>query len=156
MDIIGPLGPTSKNRNRFILVIEDYFTKWPEAYAIPTQEARVVAQKLVDEWVSRFGVMQRLHSHQGRNFESNIEIVGILGIKKARTTSYHPQSDGMVVRFNRTLLDMLAKVGNDHQDDWDRWIPQVMLAYRSTTHMSTGISPHYMNHDVRPGSQNAC
>ena len=145
IDIIGPL-PKTNNGNRYILVAVDYFTRWPEAYAIPNQEARTIAQKLVDEWVCRYGVMQRLHTDQGRNFESDVfkEITDILGIKKTRTTPYHPQSDGMVERMNRTLKSILSKLVNERQDDWDMWLPQALLSYRSTVHSSTGFSPHLL------------
>ena len=101
MDVVGPL-PKSRQGNRFILVVNDYFTKWPEAYAIPNHEAVTVARKLVDEWVSRFGVMQDLHTDQGREFESKVFQImcNILGVNKTRTTPYHPQSDGLVERCN--------------------------------------------------------
>ena len=145
MDIIRPL-PTTRNINRFILVVIDYFTRWPEAYAMPNQEAHTIAEKLIREWISRYGVMKQLHTDQGRSFENEVmrELTDMLRIKKTRTTPYHPQSDGMVERLNRTLKDMLAKTVNDRHDDWDVWIPQVLLAYRTTTHMSTGFTPHYM------------
>ena len=145
MDISGPL-PKTPDGNRYILVVVDYFTKWPEAYAIPNQEARIIAQQLVDEWICRYGVMQRLHTDQGRNFESAVfkEIIDILGIKKTRTTPYHPQSDGLVERMNRTLKDILSKLVNERQDDWDRCLPQALLAYRSTVQTSTRFSPHFL------------
>jgi transposase InsO family protein len=94
-----------------------YFTRWPEAYAIPNQEASTVAQKLVDKWVCRF--MQRLHTDQDRNFENQIfeEMTSILCIKKTRTTPYQPQSDGMVERMNRTFKDILSKLFNEKQND---------------------------------------
>lgn len=103
IDVVGPL-PSTTSGNRFILVVVDYFTRWPEAYAIPNQKARTIAQKLVDEWVCRYGVMQMLHTDKGKNFESRIfkEMTDILGIKKTRTTPYHPQSDGLVEIMNRT------------------------------------------------------
>lgn len=103
IDVVGPL-PSTTSGNRFILVVVDYFTRWPEAYAIPNQEARTIAQKLVDEWVCRYGVMQMLHTDKGKNFESRIfkEMTDILGIKKTRTTPYHPQSNGLVEIMNRT------------------------------------------------------
>ncbi|CAB4039849.1 Retrovirus-related Pol poly from transposon 412 [Paramuricea clavata] len=90
--------------------------------------------------------MQRLHTDQGRNFESAVfkEIIDILGIKKTRTTPYHPQSDGLVERMNRTLKDILSKLVNERQDDWDRCLPQALLAYRSTVQTSTGFSPHFL------------
>ncbi|KAI5753631.1 hypothetical protein M8J77_001985 [Diaphorina citri] len=142
MDVAGPF-PETNNGNRYILVIMDYFSKWPEAFAIPNQEATTVADCLINHWVSRFGVPLELHSDQGRNFESQVfqEICSVLGIKKTRTTPLHPQSDGMVERFNRTLLEHLRKVVDDHQREWDKHIPLFLLAYRSATHNSTGQSP---------------
>ena len=79
----------------------DYFTRWVEAYLIPNQEATTVARKMVDEFFLRFSL---LHSDQGKNFESAVisEVCKLLGIAKSRTTPYHPQSDGLVERFNQT------------------------------------------------------
>ena len=108
-DILGPL-PESQSGNSYIIVVADYFTRYTEAYPIPNQEATTVARKLVDEFFLRFSLPDQLHSDQGRNFESAVisEVCKLLGIQKSRTTPYHPQSDGLVERFNRTLLDMLA------------------------------------------------
>ena len=74
-----------------------------------------VADVIVKEWVSRFGVPIEMHSDQGRNFESAVfrEMCSILNIKKTRTTPLHPQSDGMVERFNRTLEEFLRKSVSD-------------------------------------------
>ena len=86
---------------------------------IPDQEASTVAELLVKEGTCRFGVSQLIHSDQGRNFESALfaEICKLLGIKKTRTTPYHPASDGMVKRFNRTLemqISKFARLGSAH------------------------------------------
>ena len=66
MDILGPL-PLTPRGNKFVLVVTDYFTKWTESYAIPNQEATTVAEKLVSEFVCRFGVPREIHSDQGTN-----------------------------------------------------------------------------------------
>ena len=145
MDVVGQLPKTRKG-NRFILVVNYYFTRWPEAYAIADHETTTVAQKLVDEWVSRYGVMHYLHTDQGREFESKVfqAMCSMLGVNKTWTTPYHPQSDGMVERCNRTLKDVLSKVITSNQDDWDKWLPHVLLAYRTAVHSATGITPHGM------------
>ena len=129
MDILGPL-PKSKSGNKYILVISDYFSKWTEAYPLPNQEALTVAQKLVDQWICRFSVPEQLHSDQGRQFESELiaEVCRLLKINKSRTTAYHPQSDGQVERFNRTLLNMLATVVKDHPHRWEESLCKVCLA----------------------------
>ncbi|XP_050710863.1 protein NYNRIN-like isoform X1 [Eriocheir sinensis] len=141
VDIAGPL-PLTTNGNRYICVTMDYFTKWPEAYAIPDQEATTIAKVLVVEFC-RFGVPNELHSDQGRNFESTVlaECCKLLGIKKTRTTPLHPQSDGMVERFNWTLGQELAKQCNNDQSSWDQKLPALLMAYRSAAHETTGYSP---------------
>ena len=145
VDIAGPL-PVTTAGNRYICVAMDYFTKWPEAYAIPNQEATTVARVLVDQFFSRFGVPFELHSDQGRNFEANVfrECCDLLGIRKTRTTPLRPQSDGMVEKFNWTLGQELAKFCNKKQDDWDEKLPLLLMAYRSAEHEVTDYSPAQM------------
>lgn len=142
MDILGPL-PTSALGNKYILVISDYFSKWTEAYALADHKAVTIAGVLVNEFITRFGVPLSIHTDQGRDFESKLikEICQLLGIEKIRTSPYHPQSDGQVERFNRTLLEMLSKVVNAEQRDWDRQSPNVMIAYRTSVNSSTGYTP---------------
>ncbi|ROT79030.1 hypothetical protein C7M84_002246 [Penaeus vannamei] len=97
VDIVGPF-PVTTQGNRFICVVMDYFTKWPEAYVLPDHEAETVAEALVSNFITRFGVPCELHSDQGREFESVVfqECCRLLGIKKTRTTALRPQSDGLV------------------------------------------------------------
>jgi len=143
VDVSGPF-PVTLSGNRFILVVGDYFSKWTEAFAIPNQESVTIADTLVREWISRYGVPGELHSDQGRNFESSIfqGVCKALGILKTRTTALHPQSDGMVERMNRTINNYLAKVVADHQRDWDQYLSLFLLAYRSSVHESTGETPN--------------
>jgi hypothetical protein len=109
IDILGPL-PRTDSGNRYLLVALDYFTNWPEAFAIPDQEATTVAPVLTEGIFCRFGVPLELHSDQGKNFESTVfqEICRILDITKTRIMPGYPQSDGMVERMNRTLLNGLS------------------------------------------------
>ncbi|GFT72384.1 hypothetical protein TNCV_3609281 [Trichonephila clavipes] len=120
----------------------DYFTKWPEAYPIPDQEAEV----LVQHWISRFRVPLQLNSDQGRNFDSAVckRLCEILAIGKTRTTALHPQSDGMVERFNRTILNSFSLLVSSKQQDWHKKLPFFLLAYRSAVHETTGYSPSQM------------
>ena len=145
VDILGPL-PETEQGNRYVLVAGDYFTKWVESYAIPDQEATTVAQKLTDEMFCRFSPPEQLHSDQGKQFESKLveEICKLLQVKKTRTTPYHPQCDGMVERFNRTLLDMLATTLKDHPFDWEYHLSKVCFAYNTSVHSSNGFSPFFL------------
>ena len=120
VDIMGPL-PETEEGSKYVLVAVDYFTRWVEAYGIPNQEATTVGRKLVDEMFCRFSPPEQLHSDQGRQFESELvkEICKLLGVRKTHTTPYHPQGNGMVERFNRTLLDMLSTTVGDHPSNWE-------------------------------------
>ncbi|UYV70389.1 K02A2.6-like [Cordylochernes scorpioides] len=142
IDVAGPF-PVTEDGNKYLLVAMDYFTKWPEVYAIPNQEAATVARVLVDNLICRFGVPLELHSDQGRNFESEIfrELCQVLGIWKTRTTPLHPQSDGMVERFNKNMVEHLSKVVEQNQRDWDRRLPLFLMAYRAAIHETTGQTP---------------
>ena len=108
VDILGPL-PATDRANEYIMVISDYYSKYSEAYAIPNHRAQTVADVIVTGFIARFGVMQQLHSDQGREFESDLfqKICRLLDIDKTRTVPYNPKSDGLVERFNRTLTDAI-------------------------------------------------
>ena len=142
VDVVGPLPRTDKG-NRYILTAVDYFTKWPEAYAIADQEAETVCDALLGGMLCRFGVPEELHSDQGRNFESRVfaSLCDKLGIHKTRTTTLHPQSDGLVERFHRTMKTQLAIMVSENQKDWDEKLPLVVMSYRSAVQTSTGCTP---------------
>lgn len=144
-DILGEL-PRTNAGNRYILVVSDYFTKWTESFAMPNMEAQTVAKILVEEVIARFGVPNQIHSDQGRQYESQLfqELCQLLRIQKTRTTPYHPQSDGMVERFNKTLATMLSTYVNEFHSDWDEYLPYVMQAYRSAVHETTGYTPNFL------------
>ena len=142
VDIAGPF-PRTRRGNRFICVAMDYFTKWPEACALPNHEAETVAEFLVTQVFTRFGVPGELHSDQGREFESRVfkECCSLLGVDKTRTTPLHPQSDGMVERYNATLVGQLARYCEEGQQDWDEWLPYMLMAYRAAEHEATQHTP---------------
>lgn len=144
MDILGPLPPTPRG-NKYLLVVVDYFTKWPEAYPIPNQEAETIADVLVEHFFCRFGIPLELHTDQGKNFDSNLlkSVCSRLSIYKTRTTAYHPESDGITERANRTILSGLIKLC-EAQTDWDKVAPLVLMHYRASIHAATGFSPAQM------------
>ena len=91
---------------------------------------------------SRYGIPDILHSDQGRNFESTIlcQTLEAFGVTKSHTTAYHPAGDGLLERFNRSLLRMLQAYTQQHSD-WEKYLHFVLYAYRTATHSSTGVSP---------------
>ncbi len=72
------------------------------------------------------------------------EVYNIMGIKKTRTTAYHPQCDGLVERQNRTLQGIISSFVSEHRLDWDDLLDQAVFAYNTNVHESSGISPYEM------------
>jgi len=145
MDLVGPLPKTAKG-NKYLLVMVDYLSKWAEAFPLPKDNAEAVAEKFVEEVICRFGAPKILLTDRGKQFTGKLmtEVNRLLGIRKDTTTAYHPQTDGLVERFNHTLIDMIAKFVAGHQKDWDIYIPYVLFAYRTSPQGSTGDSPFYL------------
>ncbi len=94
----------------------------------------------------RFGIPEQLHSDQGRQFESNLvrEVSSILHIHKSRTTPYHPQSDGLVERVNRTLLSMMATTVRDYPFCWENHLRKLCMAYNTSLHPTPGHPPFFL------------
>ena len=129
---------------KYILVVCDYFTKYTEAYPLKDKTAHSVADALMDIWLPRYGFPLFLHSDQGKEFDNVMihKLSELLGTVKTKTTPYHPRSDGLVERFNRTLLAMLAMFVSQEHDNWDDLLPFMMLAYNTTVHTTTGFTPY--------------
>ena len=117
-----------------------------EAYPLKKIDAITIATVFVNEFVARFGAPDRLHTDQGKNFDSALfrSVCTLLGIDKTRTTAYHPASDGLVERFNQTLERGLAHYVSLHHRDWDTKLPAFLLGYRTIPQSSTGYTPSYL------------
>lgn len=140
MDIIGPL-PKSRSGKKYVLVVCDYATRYPEAIPMKAIDAEHVAEELVILF-SRVGVPEEILTDQGANFTSKLltELYRMLHVHPIRTTPYHPQTDGLVERFNKTLKSMLRKAATTEGKDWDKLIPYLLFAYREVPQASTGFS----------------
>ncbi|CAG2188088.1 unnamed protein product [Mytilus edulis] len=143
MDITGPF-PITKFKNRYVLVLMDYFTKWVEAYPIPDMGSCTVARYFCKEFISRFGVPRIFLSDQGPCFEARLfqQLCDLFGIHKTRTSSYHPMTDGLVEKMNHTLKNVIASYIDEGQTDWDEWLPFALMAIRSSVQETTGMTPN--------------
>ena len=138
--------PVTTRGNKYVVVFQDLFTKWPMVYPTSNQKAETIARLIVEEIVPFFGVPEALLSDRGTNLLSHLmkDICKLLGIKKLNTTAHHPECDGAVERFNRTLKTMLRKQAARHGAQWDQYIHGVVWAYRNTPHSSTKEKPSYL------------
>ena len=108
--------------------------------------AKTTAKVLFENFIVHYGFPARLHSDQGRNFESSViqELCSLAGVEKSRTTPYHPMGNGMVERFNQTLLNMLGTLENHKKEDWKSYVAPLVHSCNATKHPSTGFSPYFL------------
>ena len=142
----------SRNGLENVLVMTDVFSKFTVAIPTRDQRASTVAQVLVQEWFYKFGVPGRLHSDQGRNFESSLihQLCSLYGVTKSRTTPYHPAGNGQCERFNRTLHNLLRTLPVSRKRDWASCLSQVLFCYNTTPHQGTGESPFLLMFGQEP------
>lgn len=141
IDILGPL-PTTDNGNKYILVLQDYFTKWMDAKAVKSIESSVIIDWLV-KFISTHGVPKSIVCDNGTQLDCKEfkDFCANDGIEIFYTTPFHHQSNGMVERLNRSLLNMLRVYVDENQKKWDLYIYPSLLAYRTAVHEVTKKSP---------------
>ena len=144
--------PTSARGNKYTIVFMDYLTKWPEVFPAKDQSAYAIAKTLVEKVIPRHVVPAQLLSDRRAAFLSKLlaEVYHLMRMKKVNTTAYHPQTNGLVERFNRTLLGMLSKTAKQNGNDWDNCLPFILFGYRSSPQTSTGESPSYLLYGKDP------
>jgi transposase InsO family protein len=145
MDVVGSIKESNKGY-RYILVISDYASRFVFTIPIKNQIASTIARCLVDKLITKYGAPQAVLTDRGTNFLSVLvnEICVLFKIKQMRTTSYHPQTDGLVERFNRTLCDMLACYLNKEPKEWDKYLPFVTFAYNTAIQSILKEGPFYL------------
>ena len=140
IDLFGPL-PQTQSGNNVVLVMTDHFTRWCDAIPLPDGKAATVARALDERVFAYFGVPERIHSDQGRQFQSELfqACCELWGCEKTETTPYRPQGNSVVERLNRTLGNSLRALLIDHEgEEWDRLLPQIVRTLRATPHRVTG------------------
>lgn len=147
IDVIGPLNETKKG-NRYIITATDYLTKWPEARAVQHAKKEDIAQFLWEDIICRHGCPRELLSDRGAAFLSEMveKLLLISGIRHALSSAYHPQTNGLTERFNRTLCESLAKTAAEHDKQWDIFLPATLFAYRTLQHSTTKQTPFFLTY----------
>jgi transposase InsO family protein len=142
MDVPGPL-PRTKHGNRFLLVISDRYSKVTKTVPLRTNTALSVARAFCDHRAYVYGPPISLLTDNGPQFTAKFfqAVCSELGIQKIFTTSYHPQTNGQVERYNRTILASLMGYISKRQDDWDDFTSAVTFAYNCREHSSLGMPP---------------
>lgn len=154
IDLLGPFRRSTDGKT-MIIVCTDYATRYVETGALVNGKATHVARFILDNIISRHGAPQTIVSDQGRTFQSELvqELLRMMGSRSRFTSAYHPATNGLCERFNKTLADMLAMYTNTAQTDWTAYLAQVTFAYNTSLQSTTKFTPFelvYGRHPVLP------
>ena len=143
IDFCGPLTITPRE-NQHVLVITDYFTRHITAVALPNSTAETTARALFDEFFCKFGIPLVILSDRGTHFQNRLmkNLQYLIGYNHIYNTSYHPQTNGVVERFNATFVIQISKLQNTQHYNWDKFLQAVVFAYNTGLHKSTKFSPY--------------
>ncbi|UYV74443.1 hypothetical protein LAZ67_11003580 [Cordylochernes scorpioides] len=131
-----------------LFVCTDYLTKYAITKALPTSESMEVAKFFIEDVILKHGAPRELITDRGRNFTSSMisDLNNQCRITHRKTTAYHPQTNGLTERLNKTIADMLSMYVDVNQKDWDRILPFVTFAYNTAKQESTGFTPFFLVH----------
>ena len=142
VDLVFGLPETAEGF-KGLLVITEYLTKYPYVVPIKSKTAIEIATHLLN-FISLFGPPKEIFSDHGREFLNSVvdQFLHQIGVEHTVTSSYHPRTNGLTERFNQTIIRSLKKHTEDDPMNWDKWIPFVLLAYRSRVHSSNNFTPY--------------
>nr|GEY25371.1 reverse transcriptase domain-containing protein [Tanacetum cinerariifolium] len=141
IDFMGPF-PSSK-RKKYILVAVDYLSKWVEAKALPTNDARVVV-KFLKSLFSWFGTPKAIISDRGTHFcnDQFARIMSKYEVTHLLSTAYHPQTSGQVEVTNRRLKQILERTVGENRALWSDKLEDALWAFQTAFKTSVGCTPY--------------
>ena len=130
----------NKDRKENVLVMTDAFSKFSVAVVMPNQQAKTVAKALVDKWFYTYGIPSRIHSDQGKSFDSKLieQLCKIYGVKQSTITPYNPHRNSPCKRLNHTLQNLLKTLLKDQKPNWPAHLGALVFAYNAMPHSTSG------------------
>ena len=151
MDFHGPITPTSRRGNKYIISLTDILSKFVITKAVRDCTTDTAAQFL-QAVICQYGTPKSLLTDNGTHFTSTMmnQLLQRLGITHLFSTPYHPQTNGQIERFNSTLDAKIAALSNQSRSDWDDQLPFVTFNYNSTLHSTTKTIPFELMYGRSP------
>ena len=146
------VGTKEKPVVKNVLVVEDHFTHYTQAYVTNNHIVCMTARILYNEFFSVFGFPKQLMSEQASEFTGQVisELCDLLGITKIRTLPYHLQTNGAMESIHQTLRRMIAKMDPEKRATWPSHLGPILIAYNVTRSLITGHSPYFLMFGCRP------
>ena len=142
-DLAGPFLPKTARGHIYALIIVDHFTKWPEIVPLPDCNASTIAQAIFDNWVCRYGVMNRLHSDGAHNVDGEVmrQVSQLMGIRKSHSSRLHLQGDGLAEAIVKLLKSTIQEQVDQFGSNWDLYLQSAAFTICSSVNRSTGVTP---------------
>ncbi|CAF1282589.1 unnamed protein product [Didymodactylos carnosus] len=130
----------------------DYFTRHITALALPDCTAQTTAQSLFNDYFCKFGIPSVILSDQGPHFQNILfeNIQKLIGYNHIFSAPYHPQTNGIVERFNSTFVPQISKLQDAEDNNWGEYLQAVVFAYNSGIHKTTKYSPYELLYGRQP------
>ena len=151
IDTLGPF-PESKQGNTYIVHISDLFSGYPEAYPAPNKKAETINRLILERYIPTHTCMSFLLSDQGGEYcNAGLDLLSAsLNVRRVKTSPYHPMTNGLTERFHDFLNKQLSKVVSTDQQDWEDFLPGILLAYRVSVQEGTKYSPFFLHNGRDP------
>ena len=143
----------NSNRYHAILVMIDRFTMWVEAVPLRSTKVEYIAKAILNNYIARHGCPSRIHSDRGANLSTAhimIELYKLMGITSTTTTAFAPSQNGGCERVNGTIKNLLWNYCQNDPKNWTNCLSQVVFAYNTSIHNTTGYSPFFLKHGSHP------
>ena len=142
-DLAGPFDPVTVRGNRYVLIIVDHFSHWPEFVALRDTTATTIATALFEHWCCRYGPPERFPSDGASNVHGQVmkELCKHFGVDKSKSSRLHPQGDGMAESFVKQLKSCIQKQVEANGSNWDLFIQSTAFAVRSNIAYNTKVTP---------------
>ena len=152
MDFHGPITPTTKNGNRYIISLTDVLSKFVITKAVRDCTASTAAQFVTEEVILKYGTPKCILTDNGTHFTASMmrEIFKQIGVTHLFSTPYHPMTNGQIERYNATMDAKIASLSNDNRTNWDIQLPFVTFNYNTNIHTTTGQIPFEMMYGRTP------
>ncbi|CAF4412864.1 unnamed protein product, partial [Rotaria magnacalcarata] len=148
MDFHGPIAPTSKQGNRYIISLTDILSKFVVAKAVRDCSATTAVKFLINDVILKYGTPTCILTDNGTHFTAQImnNLFQHLGVTHLYSTVYHPQTNGQIERFNATMDGKIAALCNERRTNWDEVLQYVTFNYNTSIHATTKQTPFEMMH----------
>jgi hypothetical protein len=148
MDFHGPITPTTRKGNRYIISLTDILSKFVITKAVKDCTATTAVEFLTNDVILKYGTPTCILTDNGTHFTAQVmnNLYQKLGVTHLYTTVYHPQTNGQIERFNATMDGKIAALCNEQRTNWDDMLQFVTFNYNTSIHRTTNQTPFEMMH----------